>query len=160
MAPRPQVVESSRVSRIGPYSQIMRVGDLLFIAGQPGIDPRTGAVAGDTFEAQARQAFANLRAALEDAGSGLDRVAKTTCFVGDGAAFPTLNDLYAEHFPTAPPVRSTPIVSLPRGLLFSIEAIAVVGDTRRPPTKRVAPPRVRSRARATRRSTVRAHGGR
>ena len=85
-------------------------------------------MAGDTFEAQARQAFANLAAVLEDAGSRLTRVIKVTCFVADGTAFPTLNALFAEFFPDAPPVRSTPIVQLPRGLLFSIDAIAVVDD--------------------------------
>lgn len=148
MAPRPQVIETPRVPRIGPYSQVMRVGSLLFTAGQPGIDPATGAVAGETFEAQARQAIANLRAALEDAGSGLERVVKTTCFVADAAAFAKLNELYAEYFPSAPPVRSTPIVSLPRGLLFSIEAIALVGDKRRPPNKRLRPSRARPRSRA------------
>jgi 2-iminobutanoate/2-iminopropanoate deaminase len=153
MAPRPQAVETPRVPRIGPYSQAMRVGDLLFTAGQPGIDPGTGAAAGETFEAQARQAIANLRAVLEDAGSGLARVVKTTCFVADATAFSKLNELYAEYFPSAPPVRSTPIVSLPRGLLISIEAIAVVGDDRRPPGTRVprAMARPRSRAKVARR---------
>ena len=147
MAPIPQVVETPRVPRIGPYSQVMRVGSLLFTAGQAGIDPNTGAAAGETFETQARQAIANLRAALEDAGSSLDRVVKTTCFVADATAFPKLNELYAEYFPIAPPVRSTPIVSLPRGLLFSIEAIAVVGDKRRTLSKRLQPPRARRRTR-------------
>ena len=147
MAPRARVVDTPRVPKIGPYSQVMRVGSLLFVAGQPGIDPRTGAAAGETFEAQARQAFANLRTALEDAGSSLDRVVKTTCFVGDGTAFPKLNELYAEYFPSAPPVRSTPIVGLPRGLLFSIDAIAVAGDRRRASGKRVPPARRRSRRR-------------
>ena len=71
MALHAEVIDSSRVPRIGPYSQAMRVGDLVYTAGQPGIDPRTGQVAGDSFEAQARQAFANLRAVLEDAGSSL-----------------------------------------------------------------------------------------
>lgn len=85
-------------------------------------------MAGDTFEAQARQAFANLAAVLEDAGSRLSRVIKVTCYVADAAAFPTLNALFAEFFPDAPPARSTPIVQLPRGLLFSIDAIAVVDD--------------------------------
>jgi 2-iminobutanoate/2-iminopropanoate deaminase len=121
-----EVIDSPRVPRIGPYSQAVRVGDLVFTAGQPGIDPATGQVAGDTFEAQARQAFANLRAVLEDAGSGLDRVVKVTCFLTDASAFPVLNALFAELFPVAPPVRSAPIVSLPRGLLFSIDAIASV----------------------------------
>lgn len=125
MALPEEIVESARVPRIGPYSQVVRVGDLVFTAGQPGIDPRTGQVAGDTFEAQARQAFANLRAVLEDAGSRLDRVVKVTCFVADAAAFGTLNSLFEEFFPGSPPVRSTPVVALPRGLLFSIDAIAV-----------------------------------
>jgi 2-iminobutanoate/2-iminopropanoate deaminase len=113
------------VTRLGPYSQAVRVGDLVFTAGQPGIDPSTGQLAGATFEAQARQAFANLRAVLEDAGSRLERVVKVTCFIADAGAFGTLNALFAEFFPGSPPVRSAPVVALPRGLLFSIEAIAV-----------------------------------
>lgn len=126
MALPSEVIDSARVPRIGPYSQAVRAGDLVYTAGQPGIDPTTGQVAGDTFEAQARQAFANLQAVLEDAGSSLARVIKVTCFVTDPDAFPVLNTLFAEFFPVAPPVRSTPLVQLPRGLLFSIDAIAVV----------------------------------
>lgn len=132
MALPEEIVESPRVPRIGPYSQAVRVGDLVFTAGQPGVDPRTGQVAGDTFEAQARQAFANLRAVLEDAGSRLERVVKVTCFVADAGAFATLNTLFEEFFPGSPPVRSTPVVALPRGLLFSIDAIAVA-EPGRPP---------------------------
>lgn len=128
MALPSEVVESPRVPRIGPYSQAIRVGNLVYTAGQPGINLSTGAVAGDTFEAQARQAFANLGAVLEDAGSRLARLIKVTCFVTDPAAFPTLNALFAELFPDAPPVRSTPVVQLPRGLLFSVDAIAVVDE--------------------------------
>lgn len=126
MALPSEIVESPRVPRIGPYSQAVRVGDVVYTAGQPGIDPASGTVAGDTFESQARQAFANLAAVLEDAGSSLARVVKVTCFITDAAAFPTLNALFAEFFPDAPPVRSAPIVQLPRGLLFSIDAVAVV----------------------------------
>jgi 2-iminobutanoate/2-iminopropanoate deaminase len=125
MALPSEVVSSSRVPRIGPYSQAIRVGDIVYTAGLPGIDPATGSVAGDTFEAQARQAFANLAAVLDDAGSRLARVVKVTCYVTDASAFPSLNALFAEFFPEAPPVRSTPIVEIPRGLLFSIDAIAV-----------------------------------
>jgi len=124
MALASEVVESARVPRIGPYSQAVRFGDLIFTAGQPGIDPATGQVAGPSFEAQARQAFANLAAVLEDAGSGLSRVIKVTCFIADPAAFLTLNVLFAEFFPDAPPARSAPIVQLPRGLLISVEAVA------------------------------------
>ncbi|HEV2290335.1 MAG TPA: RidA family protein, partial [Gemmatimonadales bacterium] len=79
----------------------------------------------DTFEAQARQAFTNLRTLLEDVGSSMDRVVKTTCYVAEAGAFATLNEIFTEFFPEAPPVRSTPVVALPRGLKFSIEAIAV-----------------------------------
>ena len=124
MSPSREVVESARVPRIGPYSQAVRIGDLVFTSGQPGIDPATGQVAGDTFEAQARQAFANLRAVLEDAGRRMDLVAKVTCYVTDAGAFGVLNALFAEFFPHSPPVRSTPVIALPRGLLFSIDAIA------------------------------------
>jgi 2-iminobutanoate/2-iminopropanoate deaminase len=123
------VIESAQVPRLGPYSQAIRVGDLIYTAGQPGMNPKTGEVAGATFEAQARQAFANLRAVLEDAGSGLDRVIKVTCYVGDPAGFSKLNELFGEFFPDRPPVRSAPIVQLPRGLLFSIDAIAVARAT-------------------------------
>ena len=130
MALPSEVIESVRVPRLGPYSQAVRVGDVVYTAGQPGIDPATGAVAGDSFEAQARQAFANLAAVLEDAGSSLKRVVKVTCFLSDAAAFPVLNALFAEYFPGAPPVRSAPIVQLPRGLLFSIDAIAVADTPR------------------------------
>jgi 2-iminobutanoate/2-iminopropanoate deaminase len=125
VSPSREVVESARVPRIGPYSQAVRIGDLVFTSGQPGIDPATGQVAGDTFEAQARQAFANLRAVLEDAGSRMELVAKVTCYVADAGAFGVLNVLFAEYFPDSPPVRSTPVIALPRGLLFSIDAIAV-----------------------------------
>ena len=123
--PTKKVLESSRVPRLGPYSQAVQVGDLLYVAGQAGIDPATGKAAGDSFDVQARQAFSNLRNLLEDVGSRMDQVVKVTCFVTEADAFGTLNELFAEFFPVAPPVRSTPVVALPRGLKFSIDAIAV-----------------------------------
>src|SRR5471030_492334 len=107
MALPSEIIDSPRVPRIGPYSQAVRVGDVVYTAGQPGLDPATGRVAGDSFEAQARQAFSNLQAVLEDAGSSLARVIKVTCFVADPEAFPVLNALFAEFFPDSPPVRST-----------------------------------------------------
>jgi 2-iminobutanoate/2-iminopropanoate deaminase len=125
MALPEEVVETPRVPRLGPYSQVVRVGDLLFVSGQAGLDPATGQAAGPDFETQARQAFANLATALEDAGSHLRRVVKVTCFVAEPAGFATLNALFAELWPDAPPARSAPLVTLPRGLLFSVEAIAV-----------------------------------
>jgi len=123
--PARKVIDSARVPRLGPYSQAVQVGELIYTAGQTGIDPASGKVAGDTFTAQARQAFTNLRTLLEDAGSGMDQVIKVTCFVTEPEVFASLNELFAEFFPAAPPVRSTPVVALPRGLKFSIDAIAV-----------------------------------
>ena len=113
---------------LGPYSQAVRAGDFLYVAGQPGLDPKTGALAGEGFEAQARQAFENPSTVLRAAGSGLQHVVKTTIFMADAGAFPKMNELYGEYFPHNPPVRSTPIVQLPRGLLISIECVAVVAE--------------------------------
>lgn len=112
--------------QLGPYSHAYRAGNLLFIAGQAGIDPETGAVAGETFEEQARQAFENLKTVVKAAGSSMSQVAKTTIFLADASKFAAMNELYAEYFPANPPVRSTPVVQLPRGLLISIEAVAIV----------------------------------
>lgn len=111
---------------LGPYSQATKVGDLLFISGQAGLRPETGEIAGANFQAQARQAFENLRVVLAAANCTMDDVVKTTCWVADADSFQEFNDLYAEFFPNDPPTRSTPIVALPKGLLFSIECIAVV----------------------------------
>ena len=96
------------------------------LRARPALDPSSGALAGPTFELQARQAFENLRAILEDAGSRPGSGSEDNCFLAVPEAFDQLNALYAEYFPVAPPVRSTPVVQLPRGLLFSIEAIAAV----------------------------------
>ncbi|MCG8543150.1 MAG: Rid family detoxifying hydrolase [Alphaproteobacteria bacterium] len=111
---------------LGPYSQGVQAGNLLFVSGQVGLDPETGELAGSDFEAQARQAFVNMRAVLAAASCGMDDVVKTTCWVADADAFQTFNDLYGEFFPNDPPARSTPIVALPKGLLYSMECIAVV----------------------------------
>ena len=113
---------------LGPYSQAVRVGNLLFVSGQVGLSPDTGEIAGYDFEAQARQAFENVRAVLAAANCSMDDVVKTTCWVADAASFQEFNALYAEFFPKEPPTRSTPIVALPKGLLFSIECIAVVAS--------------------------------
>jgi 2-iminobutanoate/2-iminopropanoate deaminase len=125
--PMPEAITNPNMPKaLGPYSHAVRVGDLLFVAGQAGINPTTG-TASDDFEAQARQAFQNLATVLDAAGSSLQHVAKTTVFLTDAANFPKMNELYAEFFLTNPPVRSTPIVQLPRGLLISVECIAAIG---------------------------------
>jgi 2-iminobutanoate/2-iminopropanoate deaminase len=123
MHPQPVVAEGMPPA-LGPYSHAVRLGDLLFVSGQGGLDPATGMLAPGGFAGQARQAFTNLARVLEAAGSDLGRVAKLTVFMADADEFPALNELFAEFFPSAPPARSVPIVQLPRGLLISIEAIA------------------------------------
>jgi 2-iminobutanoate/2-iminopropanoate deaminase len=111
----------------GPYSQVVRVDQLLFVSGQASVDPASGEVIGGSFETQARQAFENLSAALHAAGSSLKHVVKTTVFLADASNFGILNKLYAEYFPQDPPARSTPIARLPlEELAISIEAIATL----------------------------------
>jgi 2-iminobutanoate/2-iminopropanoate deaminase len=113
----------------GPYSQVVRLDRILFVSGQASTDPATGEVVSGSFDAQARQAFENLSAALRAAGSGLEHVVKTTVFLCNSENFPALNKLYAEYFPQNPPARSTPIVKLPlEQLAISIEAIAALPD--------------------------------
>lgn len=108
---------------LGPYSHVVRAGDLLFVAGQPGIDEHGDAPA--EFAPQARLAFQRLATILAAAGSGMEHVVKTTVFLSDASNVVAMNDLCREFFPEAPPVRSTAIVALPRGLLISIDAVAV-----------------------------------
>ncbi|HTY36747.1 MAG TPA: RidA family protein [Bacteroidota bacterium] len=112
----------------GPFSQAVYAGNIVFVAGQPGIDLNDGSLS-DDFETQARQAFENLSTVLQASGSSLAHVVKTTVWLCDAQNFDTLNRLYAEYFPQNAPARSTPIVQLPRPKLqISIEAIALLGE--------------------------------
>ena len=111
---------------LGPYSQAIVAGGFIFCSGTAGIDPSTGAVA-EGIEAQTEQALVNLGAVLAAAGASLADVVKTTIFYADVNDFERLNAVYARHMPDPPPARSAPAnVRLPRGLLVSIEAIAVL----------------------------------
>ncbi len=111
---------------IGPYSAGVRAGDLLFVSGQPGIDPATGRAAGPGFAEQARQALRNLGAVLQAGGSRADLVVNTTVLLVDFADFAELNRAFAEVFPTDPPARMTMQTALPGGLLISVGCVAVV----------------------------------
>ncbi|MEK7328913.1 MAG: RidA family protein [Chloroflexota bacterium] len=112
---------------IGPYSQAIRVGDLVYTAGQVSIVPATGDLIAGDIEAQTRQALNNLKAVLEAAGSGLDKVVKTTVFMTDLGDFARMNAVYAEFFPAQPPARSTvQVAALPKGAMVEIECVAVV----------------------------------
>ncbi|MEO8625867.1 MAG: Rid family detoxifying hydrolase [Candidatus Limnocylindrales bacterium] len=120
----PEIISGPGMPKaLGPYSHVVRLGDTLYVSGQPGIDPATGQPPSG-FVAEARQAFTNLKTVLEAAGSSMDRVAKVTVFLTDANNFGQLNELFGEFFAARPPARSTPIVGLPRGLLISIDAIA------------------------------------
>ena len=108
-----------------PYSQAIRSGDLVFVSGLVGIRPDDNEFAGDTIEDQTEQIFANLRAILEEAGSGLDRLLKTTVFLDDLGDFSAMNAVYARHVGETPPARSTiEVAGLPAGALIELEAIA------------------------------------
>jgi 2-iminobutanoate/2-iminopropanoate deaminase len=112
----------------GPYSQAIRAGELVFTAGQLGIDPATGELMGDDVQVQAGRAVANLRAVLEAAGSGLDRLVKVTVYLADIADWPAVNEVYAREVPEPFPARSAFAVrDLPKGARVEIEAVATVG---------------------------------
>lgn len=114
---------------VGPYSQAVRVGDLVFTAGQLGIVPSTKEFAGADIESQTRQALENLKAVLEAGGSCLDHVIKTTVFLADMGEFARMNGVYAQFFPDEPPSRSAvQAAALPLGGRVEIEAIALACD--------------------------------
>lgn len=111
---------------IGPYSVGISTGALLFTAGQIGLEPKTGQMVEGGVEAEARQALTNLKAILEAAGSGLEKVVKTTVFLKDMADFARVNAIYAEFFVENPPARSAvAVAALPKNALVEIEAIAM-----------------------------------
>ena len=108
-----------------PYNQAIRVGELVFVAGQLGIELETSELAGQTVEEQTEQIMRNLGAILEAAGSGLDKLVKTTVFLLDLHDFNGMNAVYARHVGDRPPARSTIGISqLPSGARVEIEAIA------------------------------------
>ena len=110
---------------VGPYSQAIDTGALVFVSGQLPIDPVTGAIP-DGAAAQAEQAFANIRAILEAAGLGLANVIKTTVFLADLADFAAVNDAYAHAFRAPFPARScVQVAAIPKGARLEVEAIAV-----------------------------------
>ena len=112
---------------VGPYSQAVRIGDLVFTAGQIGLEPATGVIEGRTNEEQTDQVLRNLKAVLEAAGSSLDRVVKTTVFLADMNEFKRMNAVYTTYFPADPPARSAvQVAALPLGARVEIEAVALV----------------------------------
>ena len=112
---------------VGPYSQAVRAGKLVYTAGQIPLDPATGQMVEGGIQEQTRQALQNLKAVLEEAGSSLKRVVKTTVFLQDMGDFKAMNEIYAQFFVEKPPARSAvEVAALPLGASVEIEAVALV----------------------------------
>ena len=110
-----------------PYSQAIRVADLVFVSGQLAVRPGGSEMVGDTIAEQTEQVMANLGAILDEAGSGLDRLVKTTVFLANLADFQGMNEVYSRHVGDRPPARSTvEVAALPSGALVEIEAVGAI----------------------------------
>jgi 2-iminobutanoate/2-iminopropanoate deaminase len=123
---REAVATQAAPAAVGPYSQAIKGGNLVFASGQLGLDPATGKLQ-EGLEAQTQQVLANLTAVLSAAGASMADVVKTTIFLVDISQFATVNAIYGAAFPTPPPARSTvQVAALPLGGLVEIEAIALI----------------------------------
>lgn len=109
---------------VGPYSQAMVTGGMVYTSGQIALDPATGALVGTDVTAQTHQIMRNLAAVLAAAGTGLDRVVKTTCFLTDIADFAAFNAVYAEYFPNKPARSCVGVKELPKGAICEVECVA------------------------------------
>jgi len=109
---------------IGPYTQAKKVAGLIFTSGQIPIDPAAGKITATTIEEQAEQSCKNIKAILEAAGSSMDKVVKTTCFLQDIADFAAFNEVYAKYFTSKPARSCFAVAALPAGALVEIEVVA------------------------------------
>ena len=123
---RQAVVSKEAPQAIGPYSQAIKAGGFVFASGQIALDPATGKLIEGDISAQAERVLKNLTAVLAAAGSGMDRVVKTTVFLKNLSDFPAMNETYAKFFANAPPARSTvQVAGLPKDALLEIEVVAL-----------------------------------
>ncbi|HTL13012.1 MAG TPA: RidA family protein [Bdellovibrionota bacterium] len=121
------VLTKAAPAPIGPYSQAIRAGGLLFCSGQIALDPASGQIAPGGVQEQTARAMENLKAVLEEGGAGFGRVVKTTIFLKSMSDFPQVNEVYGRYFTGTPPARSTVEVSrLPKDVLVEIEAVALL----------------------------------
>jgi 2-iminobutanoate/2-iminopropanoate deaminase len=118
---------TSRVPRMSQaFPHAVLAEKFVFVSGTPGLDVNTGKVVSDSFEDQTRQAFQNIQVILEEAGTSMNNVVKTTIFMVAGNDFNVINKVYGEFFPENPPARSTPqVLPFPAGILISVECIAL-----------------------------------
>jgi len=121
------VTTSDASAPVAPYSQAIRVGSLVFVAGQVGTNPKTGKMVTGGIQAQTRQAIENLKAVLAAAGIGLEHVIKTTVFLRHANDYRTMNETYKEYFRDKPPARTT-VQAIPplKNILIELEAVAYV----------------------------------
>ena len=117
------IATSNAPAAIGPYSQAIESNGFIFCSGQIPVDPATGNIP-EGIEAQSEQSCKNVEAILQAAGSGADKVVKTTCFLADITDFARFNEVYAKHFISKPARSCTAVKDLPKGVLCEIEAIA------------------------------------
>ncbi|PYQ13821.1 MAG: reactive intermediate/imine deaminase [Acidobacteria bacterium] len=128
MISRQMVKTSGAPAAIGPYSQGIAAGGFLFVSGQIPLDPATGVMVQGDVRVQVIRVLDNLKAILEEAGSGMERVVRTTVYLTDLREFTEMNEVYRGYFAADPPARSTVEVSaLPQGARVEIDAIACVG---------------------------------
>jgi endoribonuclease L-PSP, putative len=121
------IVSENAPKAIGPYSQAIQAGNLLFLSGMLPIDPATGEFASESITGQTEQIFKNVKALLEDAGSSLDQVVKTTVFLSDMGYFAAMNEVYSGYFNQPYPARSAfAVKALPKNALVEIEVIAYI----------------------------------
>jgi 2-iminobutanoate/2-iminopropanoate deaminase len=123
-----QAIQTDKAPKpVGPYSQAIRTGGLLFVSGQGALDPATGQPKRDSVEVESRQVMENLKTILEAAGSSLDRVVKSTCYLTDLADFQAFNKVYGEYFQADPPARTTiQAARLPLDFRVEVDVIATV----------------------------------
>ena len=116
--------KAPRMSEFFPQSVI--AGDYIFLSGTPGLNPDSGKIVSNDFEEQTRQCFVNIKTILEEAGSNMSKVIKTTIFMVAGNDFSIINKVYSEFFAENPPARSVPqVLAFPGGILISVECIAL-----------------------------------
>ncbi|HVA01796.1 MAG TPA: RidA family protein [Terriglobia bacterium] len=121
------IASSGAPAALGPYSQAIRSGNLLFVSGQIPLDPATGELVDGNIEVQTERVLKNLAAVLEEAGSSLDKVLKTTVYLRDLGDFGRMNEVYAKFFGETPPARATvEVARLPRDVSIEIDLVAEV----------------------------------
>lgn len=113
-------------SAIGPYSQAVVCGNMLYTSGQIALDPATGVLAENEIKAQTERVMKNLEAVLTEAGTSFDNVVKTTCFLANISDFAAFNDIYGKYITSAPARSCVAVKDLPKGALVEVEVIAVI----------------------------------